>query len=654
MDGDQLRPRRSKRKICLETSSKMDDENSTQSTVDDAEFIHDGEECVTDGKELCVIDESCTSNAEKNAQNKVSASEIDPHPDVSEATHAITDFSKGETFNKNSLPRDMSAESAAVVKLESAMAEGREMLSKAMNDMKEMNQQVIKEMSETMGQVVNVWSEKIQPFIQQPNSNISTHENAQVTRADKGSKIKRPKQSSHHTALVSDSSSESNSELSSDDECDTMTSRNMQLRARRSSTCKIPPFTGKEKWEVWFNRFEDIAKRRCWTEDEKLDELLPRLQGVAGEFVFSQLSSKSRQKYNKLVKELGSRFKVVEVAKTYQVQFSKRVQKSGESIENFAAELKRLYTKAYPKRPASIRQEDLLRKFLDGLCDNHVRQQVEFVKQPASIDDAVVEVINFIEGSKKVKFGGDNGYQRKTYMVRPALDSDESDDDDDSDDDRVARLPEKSRKPKQTGTFTNQTISNSQNTGSQHRSNFQSVKESTDVKQSVNALLQKQKEILTAIQGNQQDFKGMQCRLDRLEKANTSIHKGFTRQPRADGQPRPITTRGNGPQVANTNRRGLTRRPVVDGQCFNCGTMGHFARNCPQAPWLTGHVQMSVQPGPMPEYANANNGTDQGRQWQNSDGNNRCPNRMQTQHLQSRSSNDSVTQATLNTMGSTQ
>ena len=129
------------------------------------------------------------------------------------------------------------------------------------------------------------------------------------------------------------------------------------------------------------------------------------LQGVAGEFVFSQLSSKSRQKYNKLVKELGSCFKGVEVAKTYQVQFSKRLQKSCESIENFAAELKRLYTKAYPKRPASI-------KFLDGLCDNHVRQQVEFVKQPASIDDAVVEVINFIEGSKKVKFGGDNGYQR--------------------------------------------------------------------------------------------------------------------------------------------------------------------------------------------------------------------------------------------------
>ena len=542
--------------------------------------------------------------------------------------------------------------SVAADKLESAMAKSHEMFNKAMHDTKEMNQQVIKEMSDTMGKVVDVLSDKLQPLIQKSNSNISTHENAQITRTNRDSEHKRGRRSSSCTTLISDSSSESNSELSSDDECDTMTSRNMQLRARLSSTCKIPPFTGKEKWEVWFNRFEEIAKRRCWTEDEKLDELLPRLQGVAGEFVFSQLSSKSRQKYHKLVTELGSRFKVVEVAKTYQVQFSKRVQKSGESIENFAAELKRLYTKAYPKGPACIRQEDLLRKFLDGLCDNHVRQQVEFVKQPVSIDDAVVEVINFIEGSRKIKFGGDNSHHRKTYMVRPAIDSDETDDDGD-DDDRVARLPEKSRKPKQTGACSaNQPNSNLQNVNDQHRNNFQNATESTEVKESVNALLQQQKEILTAVQGNQQDFKGLQCRLERLEKANTSTHKGFTRQPRADGQPRPITTRGNGPQVANTNRRGLTRRPVVDGQCFNCGTMGHFARNCPQAPWLMGYVQMSVQPGPMPECGN--NSFDQGKQWQNFDENNRFHNRSQTQHPQPRSSNHQATQPTLNTMGSTQ
>ena len=35
----------------------------------------------------------------------------------------------------------------------------------------------------------------------------------------------------------------------------------------RTSRARVPPFTGKESWEVWLNRFEDIAFRRRWTAD---------------------------------------------------------------------------------------------------------------------------------------------------------------------------------------------------------------------------------------------------------------------------------------------------------------------------------------------------------------------------------------------------
>ena len=50
---------------------------------------------------------------------------------------------------------------------------------------------------------------------------------------------------------------------------------------------KLPPFSGKEEWKVWFSRFEAVAERRRWDEGAKLDNLLPRLQGKAGDFVFS-------------------------------------------------------------------------------------------------------------------------------------------------------------------------------------------------------------------------------------------------------------------------------------------------------------------------------------------------------------------------------
>ena len=59
--------------------------------------------------------------------------------------------------------------------------------------------------------------------------------------------------------------------------------------AQQRETTKLPIFTGKEPWNVWFNRFTEVADRRRWSEEDRLDEILPRLQGAAGEFVFGQL-----------------------------------------------------------------------------------------------------------------------------------------------------------------------------------------------------------------------------------------------------------------------------------------------------------------------------------------------------------------------------
>ena len=75
---------------------------------------------------------------------------------------------------------------------------------------------------------------------------------------------------------------------------------------------KVPPFNGKEDWKTLVNRFEAIAERRNWTEESKLDNLLPKLQGKAGDFVFTQLSKDALNCYRELIKELNSRFREVE------------------------------------------------------------------------------------------------------------------------------------------------------------------------------------------------------------------------------------------------------------------------------------------------------------------------------------------------------
>ena len=80
-----------------------------------------------------------------------------------------------------------------------------------------------------------------------------------------------------------------------------------------------------------------MADRRRWSEDDRLDEILPRLQGAADEFVFGQLRREVRPNYAQLVSELNSRFRVVVTKKTYGAQFSHRSQKSSKYVEEYAA-----------------------------------------------------------------------------------------------------------------------------------------------------------------------------------------------------------------------------------------------------------------------------------------------------------------------------
>ena len=165
---------------------------------------------------------------------------------------------------------------------------------------------------------------------------------------------------------------------------------------------KIPPFTGKEEWPVWINRFEAIARRYDWSDDIKLDYMLPRLEGQAGQFVFNQLPVKVLDDYKQLRQEMDYRFRVVETSRSYAVMFSRRNQRSGETVEEYAAELKALYDKAHPYRARSVRDEDLVRRFLDGLKDDEARFEVEYHKEPQNIDDAVYCAVSYIQTKKAV------------------------------------------------------------------------------------------------------------------------------------------------------------------------------------------------------------------------------------------------------------
>ena len=73
--------------------------------------------------------------------------------------------------------------------------------------------------------------------------------------------------------------------------------------------------------------------------------------------------------------------------KTYAAMFWKGDQKASGPEEAYDTEVMCIYGKAYPQCNSSAQDEDMAHRFLNGLLDQKTQQQIEFVKDPANIDD---------------------------------------------------------------------------------------------------------------------------------------------------------------------------------------------------------------------------------------------------------------------------
>ena len=347
----------------------------------------------------------------------------------------------------------------------------------------------------------------------------------------------------------------------------------MQIRNRRQQhvdvvlpreTTKLPIFTGKEPWNVWFNRFTEVADRRRWSEEERLDEILPRLQGTAGEFVFGQLRREVRCNYVQLVSELNSRYRVVVTQKTYGAQFSHRNQKANESVEEYASELKRLYDKAHSNRDENTRREDLLRRFLDGLYDEKARFQVEYVKEPRDIDEAVYQVVDFQETRNRPLYneGNDDRRGKKHARAVTYVSTEYGDSDYEGDNVEQRRKLKKNRVVRKAGNSqTSPSSKQAQDNQSDQSGSKDAVRVDGSLENTLKALQEKIESLEQQIQqkgnGNAHNRSEVTCYLC-YEKGHISRNCPQKQQEGRRGQP--YTNRGN------ANSGGYQRRGYVGNQ----------------------------------------------------------------------------------------
>jgi hypothetical protein len=330
--------------------------------------------------------------------------------------------------------------------------------------------------------------------------------------------------------------------LNSDDESK-VSGKSSRTHHKRS---KLTPFNGKERWKVWYKRFKVCTKE--WTSSERLEEMLPLLRGTAADFVFDQLPARTLESYPNLVKELENRFRKVENPRTYRTKLSKLKQK-GETVEEFAAEIKKIYDKAYPDRNIKTREEDLLQKFLEGLKDQNAASQVQFIRKLQDIDEAVDAIVNFQELHGKSE-----------KVSRSRKQNENSTEESDSEEEDKQEWKQGHKKNKKTKPVSKSTPKREQS--AETSNNLQWAQKGTQTPPPPEN---------SEAEGNtRRNFQGY-----RNGPMDQQMYGNFNQPgPRQPGPPNRQMFPG---RTAPQNSSGPTREFI----CFKCGGPNHIAKNCP-------------------------------------------------------------------------
>jgi len=163
------------------------------------------------------------------------------------------------------------------------------------------------------------------------------------------------------------------------------TVHNSQLALQEAQGPRLATFDGNDDWDSFLLPFERQARKYGWTAAERVDRLHECLRGAAIRYVCS-LPERTREDYVLLVEQLTQRFGKKDPPTTVRRKLGE-LRQGKETSAEFAEEVRRLITLAYPGVDLQLQDQLATDAFLKGLKNQKVAYEV-MNRDPCSLAEA--------------------------------------------------------------------------------------------------------------------------------------------------------------------------------------------------------------------------------------------------------------------------
>ncbi len=132
---------------------------------------------------------------------------------------------------------------------------------------------------------------------------------------------------------------------------------------------KIPEYSGTEDWEDYILMFDTAARLANWEDQRCVAELWSRLTGEARQVCAGLSRQPGEMTFQKLTEALKERF--VGDREQYWISLQNVRRQQGESLDQLADRLRRLFVRAYPAKSLEQAEGELGYLFYAALCENN-------------------------------------------------------------------------------------------------------------------------------------------------------------------------------------------------------------------------------------------------------------------------------------------